>query len=100
MSTVEAYNFDVLTGNQISLTSIAKGSSALTKMKNYAKADLLNQNKELGMIFTDSLSSITINNGRPFYFYDNGVVVKFFEYEVAAYAAGMPEVKIPYSVFK
>lgn len=100
MSTVEAYNFDVLTGNQISLTSIAKSSSALTKMKNYAKADLLNQNKEMGMIFTDSLSSITINYDRPYYFYDNGVVVKFFEYEVAAYAAGMPEVKIPYSVFK
>ena len=100
MSTVEAYNFDVLTGSQISLTSLAKSSTSLTKIKNYAKTDLLNQNKKWGMIFTDTLPSIAIDNNRPYYFYDNGIVVKFFEYEVAAYAAGMPEVKVPYSVFK
>lgn len=100
MATVESYNFDVLTGNEITLSSVAKTNSAFTKMERYARTDLLNQNAKMGMIFPDTLDSISIDNDRPFYFYDNGIVVKFYEYEVAAYAAGMPEVKIPYSVFK
>lgn len=97
---VTAYNFDVLTGNQVKLTNIVGKNSKLTKLKKYTKTDLLNQQKELGTVFTDELDGLTFDNNRPFYFYDNGIVVKFQQYEVAPYAAGMPEVKIPYSVFK
>ena len=100
LATVASYNFDMITGNQISLSSVAKSSSAYPKMERYARVDLLNQNAKMGMVFTEYLHELTIDNSRPFYFYDNGIVVKFYEYEVAAYAAGMPEVKIPYSVFR
>ena len=99
-ATVASYNFDMITGNQISLSSVAKNSSAYTKMERYARVDLLNQNAKMGMVFIEDLHELNIDNSRPFYFYDNGIVVKFYEYEVAAYAAGMPEVKIPYSVFR
>ena len=99
-TTVASYNFDVLTGNQITLNSVAKTNSAYLKMEKYARVDLLNQNAKMGMVFTELLHELNIDNNRPFYFYENGIVVKFYEYEVAAYAAGMPEVKIPYSVFR
>ena len=90
----------MITGNQITLNSVAKTNSAYLKMEKYARVDLLNQNAKMGMVFTELLHELNIDNNRPFYFYDNGIVVKFYEYEVAAYAAGMPEVKIPYSVFR
>ena len=97
---VAAYNFDLVTGKQIMLSSVAK-SSNFTKMERYARVDLLNQDaKGELMLFHEFLHEFKIDNERPFYFYDNGVVVKFYQYEVAAYAAGMPEVKIPYSVFR
>ena len=99
-TTVASYNFDVITGNQTTLNSVAKTNSAYLKMEKYARVDLLNQNAKMGMVFTELLHELNIDNNRPFYFYDNGIVVKFYEYEVAAYAAGMPEVKIPYSVFR
>ena len=69
-------------------------------MKKYISADLLNQHKKTGMIFPELIDSITVDNQRPFYFYENGIVIKFQQYEIAPYAAGMPEVKIPYSVFR
>ncbi|MBS4190195.1 DUF3298 and DUF4163 domain-containing protein [Bacillus sp. FJAT-49705] len=100
ITTVQSYNFDVRTGNQIALTNVAENKSELTKLMKYTKADLLNQNKKIGMVFTDQLDDLTFDNSRPFYFYDNGIVVKFQHYEAAAYAAGMLEVKVPYSVFR
>ena len=100
LASVASYNFDMITGKQITLSSVAKTNSAYTKMERYARVDLLNQNAKMGMVFTEYLHELDIDNSRPFYFYDNGIVVKFYEYEVAAYAAGMPEVKIPYSVFR
>lgn len=100
MSSVNTYNFDVLTGNQVSLNSVTKSSTARSKIKDYVKKDLQNQNAKIGMIFEHQLNDISIDNNRPFYFYDNGIAVKFYEYEVAAYAAGMPESKVPYSVFR
>ncbi|WP_027409243.1 DUF3298 and DUF4163 domain-containing protein [Anoxybacteroides tepidamans] len=100
MSNVTSYNFDVRTGKLLKLGDVAKTKQGLNKIKKYAVTDLMNRANRGEMIFTDSLSEIQMNNDRPFYFNSNGIVVKFFEYEVAPYAAGMPEVKIPYSVFR
>lgn len=101
MSHVTSYNFDCLTGNEIKLTDVAKTRSALTKIKNYAKVDLLNQHgRGQVYIFEEDLDRITIDNDRPFYFTSNGIKVKFGEYEVASYSEGMPEANIPYSVFR
>lgn len=100
MSTVTAYNFNVLTGQRLYLSDVAKSQSALNKIKKYAITDLTNRANRGEAIFTEELSGIEINSQRPFYFTANGIVIKFYEYEVAPYAAGMPEVKVPYSVFK
>ncbi|UQD53515.1 DUF3298/DUF4163 domain-containing protein [Bacillus methanolicus] len=100
METVTSYNFNVLTGQQLKLGDVAKSQTALNKIKKYAIKDLTNRANRGEMIFPEELNNMKIDNKRPFYFTSNGIVIKFFEYEVAAYAAGMPEVKVPYSVFK
>jgi hypothetical protein len=98
-SYVTSYNFNALTGQQLRLGDVAKSPAALSKIKNYAITDLKNRANREG-IFVDVLKDMEINNNRPFYFTSNGIAIKFFEYEVAPYADGMPEVKIPYKVFK
>ncbi|MDE3840234.1 DUF3298/DUF4163 domain-containing protein [Bacillus methanolicus] len=100
MTDVTSYNFNVLTGQQLKLGNVAKSQTALNKIKKYAITDLTNRANRGEMVFKEFLHDMKINNDRPFYFTSNGIVIKFFEYEVAPYAAGMPEVKIPYSVFK
>lgn len=100
MSTVTSYNFEVLTGKQLLLGDIAKGAKALSKIKQYAITDLTNRANRGEMVFPEDLAAMQINNDRPFYFTTNGITIKFYEYEVAPYAAGMPEVKMPYKVFK
>lgn len=100
LTSVTSYNFNVLTGQQLKLGNVAKSQTALNKIKKYAITDLTNRANRGEMIFKEFLHDMKINNERPFYFTSNGIVIKFYEYEVAPYAAGMPEVKVPYSVFK
>lgn len=100
MSTVTSYNFDLIKGVELQLTDVAKTSAARGKIKNYAIADLKNRAARGEMIFPEYLDEITINNERPFYFTGSGIAIKFFEYEVAPYAAGMPEVKVPNKIFR
>jgi hypothetical protein len=94
---VTSYNFNVSTGQQLHLSNI---TSNYSKIKKFAITDLKNRAARGEGIFVDSLSAMKIDNNRPFYFTSNGIAIKFYEYEVAPYAAGMPEVKIPYNVFK
>ncbi|WML46795.1 DUF3298 and DUF4163 domain-containing protein [Neobacillus sp. PS3-34] len=100
MEIVTSYNFNVLTGQQLKLGDIAQSTTGFNKIKKYAIADLMNRAKRGEGIFTGDLNKMEINNNRPFYFTSNGIAIIFQEYEVAPYAAGMPEVKIPYKVFK
>ena len=101
MAGVTSYNFDALTGQRIYLGNVAKTSTGLSKIKKYAITDLTNRaNRGDDMIFTDYLNEITIDNNRPFYYTPTGISIIFGEYEVGAYAAGMPEVKLPYKVFQ
>lgn len=99
---VTSYNFNALTGQRLLLGDVAKSSTALGKIKRYAITDLTNRaHRGNGEgIFEEFLKEMDISNNRPFYYSDNGIVLKFQEYEVAAYAAGMPEVKVPYKVFR
>lgn len=100
MSIATSYNFDVLTGQRLYLGNVAKTSTALSKIKKYSITDLTNRANRGESIFTEYLNEIEINNDRPFYFTSNGIAIKFGEYEVAPYSEGMPEVKIPYKVFR
>ena len=93
---VTSYNFNILTGQQLFVGDIAKNQTNLNKIKDYAINEL--SKRDYG--FNEELKNIEINNNRPFYFTQNGIILMFQEYEVAPYAAGRPEVKIPIEVYK
>lgn len=93
---VASYNFDVSTGGQILLADVAKTSENLDNIKQFVKQELT----ERPEVFQDSLNDVLIDNSRPFYFTDKGIVIKFLESEIGPYAAGMPEVEVPNEVFQ
>ena len=92
---VTSYNFNILTGQQLFVEDIAKSQTNLNKIKDYA----INELSKRDYVFNEELKNIEVNNNRPFYFTKNGIVLMFQEYEVAPYAAGRPEVKIPIEVY-
>ena len=93
---VTSYNFNILMGQQLFVGDIAKNQTNLNKIKDYAINEL--SKRDYG--FNEELKNIELNNNRPFYFTQNGIILMFQEYEVAAYPAGRPEVKIPIEVYK
>ena len=93
---VTSYNFNILTGQQLFVGDIAKNQTNLNKIKDYAINELSKRNYGSN----EELKNIELNNNRPYYFTQNGIILMFQEYEVAAYAAGRPEVKIPIEVYK
>lgn len=97
MTVGETVNFDVKTGKLYTLSSIIKGK--ITPVKNYAFNSL---NKQFdGGLFITKASEIIINDRTTLWTFDKkGIRLIFSQYEVVPYAAGMPEVAIPYSVYK
>lgn len=100
MSIVTSYNFDLFKGVELQMFDVAKTSTARNKIKKYAVIDIKNRAARGEMFFAEDINDITLDNDRPFYFTSNGIAIKFYEYEVAPYAAGMPEVKVPYKIFR
>jgi hypothetical protein len=92
---VTSYNFNVSTGDLILLGDVAKNEENLNAIKQYVITELSKREE----IFREDLQNVTIDNNRPFYFTANGISIKFLESEISPYAAGMPEVFIPYEVF-
>lgn len=52
------------------------------------------------MYFDGEMGFKGISDDQPFYIEDGNIVVYFGLYEIAPYAAGIPEFKIPFSAFK
>ncbi|RDU37042.1 DUF3298/DUF4163 domain-containing protein [Neobacillus piezotolerans] len=91
---VKSYNFNAVTGEQIHLEQAAGNKAALSKISKYALNEL---NKSE---YTFKPTTLNLSNNTAFYFTPGGITLKFQQYEVAAYAAGMPEVAVPYKIFK
>lgn len=91
-----AYNFDLNTGNYGVLNDFfGNNLSYRSIILDKIKSEMI---KEPGKYFSDSIKNL---NGIPynqnFYMDKDGVIVYFGEYEIAPYASGIPEFKIPYS---
>ena len=94
-----AYNFSLTTGKQYKINDILKTSSNYTKVRNYSY-NALKSNKFYHQFLLVSKNDNFVTKDTQFYFGSNGIYLQFQEYEVCAYAAGTPVVKIPYSVYK
>lgn len=92
----QSYNFDVKTGKLYTLSSIINGKT--TEVKNAAFNSLTKQFED--GLFISKASEIVLNDRSTIWSFDkNGIRLIFSQYEVVPYAAGMPEVVIPKSVY-
>ncbi|MGD7006515.1 DUF3298 and DUF4163 domain-containing protein [Metabacillus sp. 84] len=92
-------NFNVKDGSAFKLLDVIQNKKEA--VKNYAVEELTAQSEEENsMIFKDTLKDIEISNDRAWTFEENGLTLIFQQYEIAAYAGGMPEVSVPLSVYQ
>lgn len=91
----KTFNFDLKTGDYIPLSSIIRGKQKEIQKYTY---DML-QKKYEGYVLIHSPFGILLNDqDRLWVFNKKGITLIFKEYEVAAYAAGMPEIIVPSNI--
>jgi hypothetical protein len=92
---VISYNIDLKGGKTLALSDLFQSGTEYTEKIN---AEVGRQMKSSGnLYFQNAFKSISDN--QPFYVEDENIVVYFQEYEIAPYAAGIPEFKIPLAMF-
>ncbi|MBF0478284.1 MAG: DUF3298 domain-containing protein [Candidatus Omnitrophica bacterium] len=86
-----AFNYDVEHSKIIHLSDLFKpGTDYLKQLRGFCNRDL---EKQLGNGFYDKDA---VNDSTQFTFDQESLIIHFSAYEVACYAAGMPEVKISF----
>jgi hypothetical protein len=93
---VISYNIDLTGGKTLTLSDLFKPKTSYIEKIN---TEIMRQMKTNGnFYFQDVFKSIS--DTQAFYIEDRNIVIYFQEYEIAPYAAGIPEFKIPLSIFK
>lgn len=95
------YNLDTQKGRQLSLQDLFNDQADYVSIINgeiqKQIADQMNSGE--GMYFEGDMGFQSISENHPFYIKDNYIVFCFGQYEIAPYAAGMPEFQIPIDLF-
>ncbi|MBM7871565.1 hypothetical protein JOC70_003065 [Clostridium pascui] len=93
------FNIDLDTGNEATLKDFFyEGENYKEIISKEIKKQMAS--KEAGY-FEDALNTVNfISNTQSFYVKDNNIVVCYGHYEIAPYAAGIQEFKIPFSSFE
>lgn len=94
----KSYNINLENGKEISLKDLFVNDDDWKKIiSDKVKSEML-ANKEI--YFEDSVKDFkTIEDNQSFYIEDGNIVVYFGQYEIAPYAAGIREFKIPFTDF-
>ena len=88
------YNIDLRTGKRLQLPDLFESGFDYKAALIKEVTDLMNQGDDI--YFDDAVKVINeMADNRPFYFENGNLVLYFGQYEIAPYAAGMPEFKIP-----
>ena len=92
-----AYNFNLLTGEEILLSDILKEKKDYVAIINQEIKRQMELNPQ--EYFSEWSVFQSISEEQPFYLIEDGIVVYFGLYEIAPYASGIRYFKIPYSLF-
>lgn len=95
--------FDRKTGNRLKLSDIIGNSEAELKVLVSRYFKELSEREDLFFSDAETLEQIIaegVTMNSYFYLTEDGIVFYYYPYEVAPYAAGFPEVTIPYSEFQ
>lgn len=96
----ETYTFDLATGNVLKISDLITTDDYT--FASYAFDEFSRMIEEAETYFWDGAPNTVIEdlsnlNNVDFYVDDNGICVYYFPYELASYADGFIEIKIPYS---
>jgi hypothetical protein len=91
------YNLDTKNGQQLSLEELYKDTADYKTIINREIQKQINQQitSDQGMYFDGDMGFKSISDNHPFYIKDGHIVICFGQYEIAPYAAGMPEFQVP-----
>ncbi len=91
----EYYYIDITTGEFYDFEDLfIKGSDYKKMIDDFIRAKMEEANPEESMYFSDYFTGIT--DAQHFYLNEKGIVIYFYPYEIAAYAAGFPEFEITF----
>jgi predicted secreted protein len=92
-----AYNYDLTTGENLALKDLFKmGYDYQMVINDYIKKEI---NNCPDMYFSDDMGFNGISADQGCYIQNGFLVVYFAQYEIAPYAAGIPEFRLPLSLF-
>lgn len=91
----EFYFIDINTGEFYDFKDLfIKGSDYKATIDEFIRTKMSEANPDESMFFADDFKGIT--DAQHFFLTENGIVIYFYPYEIAAYAAGFPEFEIPF----
>ncbi|WP_419881670.1 PdaC/SigV domain-containing protein [Peribacillus sp. B-H-3] len=96
MSYAEGFNFNS-SGSRVKISNILTSKAKMEKVRTYAYNYL--SKHEPTRDFVQKRSDVPMNSNSQFYFAHGGIYLIYQEYDVAAYAAGNPVLKIPSSIY-
>ena len=95
---IRPYNINLTSGKEIKLKDIFKEG---TDYKTIIKNEIIRQMKENpNEYFPEALNKIkSISDDQNFYLEDGNIIIYYGLYDIAPYASGIKEFKIPFSMF-
>ncbi|MCY6485014.1 DUF4163 domain-containing protein [Clostridium aestuarii] len=99
MSYKKSYNIDLNTGNEATLKNFfCDGENYKQIIRNEIKRQIKLDEDRYFKGYDEVID--TLSDSQDFYIEDGKIVVYYGQYEIAPFAAGIPEFKIPFSLFK
>lgn len=86
------YNYDLNTGKRIKLGDVVNTEDKVYNLFIAVSNDLLAKSKKGRAIFEENIYDIPLDANSKFYFYKNGIVIRFDPYDVAPFSDGFVDV--------
>lgn len=96
---ITTFNFDLKSGNELTLDDFLLSEREYEKVTNYALA-YMKKHPEIFYSNPSEFTDFKVTNETNFFLSDNGIELIFQQYEVGPYVSGNPSILIPFSVFQ
>ena len=99
MDATKSYNYDLRTGKELKLSEYVIDDTQMEKVEKSISNSLLAMYNAGDSIFEENIYDFELDQTSQFFLYDEGIVIRFHPYEVAPYAKGFVDIKVPFSKF-
>lgn len=91
------YNFDLKTGERLWLEDVIETESKMLNLVEAVEAQLVERESKGDPIFTDTIHFYLTQSNLLFYYYDQGIIIRFNPDQVAPLSEGHVDVKVAYT---